>query len=85
MLEIKDIIDVVVGGLTAVSAWLVKGMYARPTHDEVRQLINDNQKLNNYAIDEIKEDLKEMKESNRAIQSELSSVKEMLIKALNKS
>lgn len=85
MLEFKDVFDGLVGVTAVITGWLVKSVYDRPTKSEVRIMIQDNQKLNNYAIDEIKEDIKEMKESNKVIQSELSILKGMLYKALNKT
>lgn len=81
-IEFKDVFDALVGVTTIVTGWLVKSMFDRPTHEQMRQAISDNQKLNNNSINVIKEDMAEMKESHKAIHKELGEVKEMLYKAL---
>lgn len=82
MLELKDIIDGVVGVLTIMTGWLVRSMYSRPTHDEVRRMIQDNQAINNEAMNGIKEDIKDMKQTNKEISSQLAELKDMIYKAL---
>ena len=85
MLELKDLIDGIVGITTIVIGWLVRSMYSRPTHAEVRQMIQDNQQINNAAMSDMRDDIKEMKQVNRDIAYQINEIKDMLYKALPKT